>query len=88
MEKLKDCLPYSFGKRLSIQIVGPMLNFNGGFKRVVEGKLCSINSNQTEILVKELKTPQFEYPSAVLRSSDVDCIDLDFEPNDQQSECY
>ena len=56
-----------------------------GDSSVVEGKLCSINSNQSEILVKKMKTPQFEYPSAVLRSSDVDCIDLDFEPNDQQS---
>ena len=56
-----------------------------GDSSVVEGKLCSINSNQSEILVKEMKTPQFEYPSAVLRSSDVDCVDLNFELNDQQS---
>ena len=85
MEKLKDCLPYSLWETLINSDSRPSATILMGDSSVVDGKLCSINSNQSEILIKDMKTPQFEYPSAVLRSSDVDCVDLNFEPNDQQS---
>ncbi len=43
----------------------------------VSGTLSGINSNQSEIFVKNLKTPQFTYPTAILRATDVNYIDFE-----------
>lgn len=46
-----------------------------------QGKVSSINSNQSKIFMKNLVTPQFTYPTATLRASDIDYIDFEINGN-------